>query len=147
MREFLDAYDESRVNDQIGFYEKRTEEYETAAKQISWANMCCMFSAAACGIFAAAWTDHAVWLGVVAAGLAAIGVALSTWGEVVGFAANAELYRAARAGLGRLRPTRPDHDDSPAEIRSYIVNVEEILLGEVRTWSERWGAVAEDNDS
>jgi hypothetical protein len=144
--EFLDAYDEHRGADQAGFYEKRTKEYETSARQIGWAGEACLFVAAACGVLAAVWSDQAVLLGVVAAGLAALAVALTSWGNIIGFAANAELYRAARAGLGRLRPDRPTATASPAEITEYIVDVEDILLGEVRTWSEKWGAAAENHD-
>jgi hypothetical protein len=141
---FLDAYDEHRVTNQEEWYRARTDEYETSANQIGWANELCLFAAAACGAAAALLPEYALWLGAVAAGLAAVGAALTSWADVIGFAMNAELYSAARAGLSRLRPNRPRADASPADVEEYIGNVEDILLGEVRSWSQKWGAAAED---
>jgi hypothetical protein len=145
LAEFLEAYDSYRVADQAGFYDERSEEYRTAAGQLGWANETCLFVAASCGVLAAVFTQHATWLGVVAAGFAAIGASLTSWADVVGFAANAELYRAARAGLGRLRPERPTADAPADQVNDYIANVEEILLGEVLSWSEKWGGAGGDD--
>lgn len=155
--QFLAAYDRHRVTDQAGWYERRAEEYERSARQIGWLNETLLFVAGACGAIAVAWPDHAVWLGVVAAASSALaGVAIS-WANTVGFAANAELFQSARAGLAHVRPTRPlppdpvaggdDSGTGPSDeaVADYMERVEEILLGEVRTWAERWGTKAEDS--
>lgn len=147
LAEFLDAYDAHRVADQASFYEQRTKEYRKSAGQIGWANELFLFAAAICGVVAAAWTDQAVWFGVAAVGLAAVGAALTAWADVIGFAANAELYRAARDGLCRLRPERPTADATPEQVDEYLVQAEDILLGEVRSWGEKWGSVAKENES
>jgi hypothetical protein len=137
---FLDAYDVHRVGDQQHFYEERVREYDRSASQTSWVSEMLLFVAAVCGIAAATWSDQALWLGVTAAGLAAIAGAIGSWAEVVGFSANAGMYRAALSGLGIIRPSRPDPSTaSPEEVAAYRNDVEEILLGEVRTWSQRWG--------
>ena len=142
--DFLEAYDVHRVADQRNWYKGRSAEYEQSARQLSWANEGSLLVAAACGLLAAFWTDQAVWLGVVAAGFAALGVALTAWGDVVGFTANAELYDAARLGLDVLRPDRPNADAQPDEVKAYVDNVEDILLGEVRTWGEKWASTNRD---
>jgi hypothetical protein len=145
VRQFLDAYDAHRVGDQQAFYEGRVREYDRSASQISWTSEVLLFLAAVCGVMGAAWSDQAVWLGVVAVGIAAAAGAVGSWAEVVGFSANADMYRAARAGLGHLHPMRPDPSTAtPEQVARYRTNVEEILLGEVRTWSQKWGQPAED---
>jgi hypothetical protein len=137
--EFLDAYDTHRVRGQERFYDERAKEYERSSQQISLARELLLLLAAASGVVAAAWTDGAVWLGVSAAAFSAVAAAVTSWGLVIGFSANAELYRAARAGLARLRPNRPDAGGAaPEQVRKYFDDVEDILMGEVRTWSQKW---------
>ncbi len=147
LREFLSAYDTHRVADQTKFYEERAQEYERSAGQLGWVNELALFAAAVCGVLAAVWTEYAVWFGVAAAALAAVGAALTSWAEVIGFASNAELYRATRAGLGRLRPERPTDDASPEQVAGYVAQVEDVLLGEVRAWGEYWGSSGDSGDS
>ena len=143
LEEFLEAYDSHRVADQAKWYGQRSHEYGRSARQLSWANEGSLLVAAACGLIAAVWTEQAVWLGVAAAGFAALGVALTAWGDVVGFTANAELYDAARVSLAALRPDRPSAEAQPEEVRAYVDDVENILLGEVRTWGEKWAPMTE----
>jgi hypothetical protein len=138
---FLEAYDAHRVEDQRGFYEKRSDEYARSALQTSSVSEVLLLLAAVCGVVAAFWNDQAVWLGVLAAAFAAFAAAVASWAEVVGFSANAELYKAASAGLAQVRPRRPDPPVASAEsVRTYFDQVEDILLGEVRTWSQKWAA-------
>jgi hypothetical protein len=142
--EFLVAYDVHRLTDQYDWYGARVEEYDDAAAQTGFVNEGLLFLAAVCGAVGAAVASQTVWLGFAAALLAAVAAAVAAWADVVGFAANAELYRAARAGLAHLRPRRPDAAEAtPAEVAAYVDDVEDILLGEVRTWSEKWGRAAE----
>jgi len=140
LAEFLEAYDEHRVKDQSGFYAKRTEEYVASARQIAAVSEIFLFLAALCGTFGAFLSGYNLWLGLLAAGLSAGAAAVASWGDIIGFSANAELYGAASAGLARLRPRRPDASSpSVEEIGDYLVAVEDILMGEVRTWGEKWG--------
>jgi len=138
--EFLRAYDAHRVRDQIDYYEKRIDEYGKSATQLSRLNTFFLAAAAACGAIGAVYTDQNQWLGLAAAGLSAVAAAFASWGDVVGFSANSELYQAALGGLRRLRPRRPDEASPPAdeEIEQYVVDVEAILLGEIRSWAEKW---------
>ena len=139
--QFLDAYNVNRVDDQIRFYENRTREYTRSARQTGWTSEFVLVAATVCGVLAAMLSDQAVWFGVIGAGLAAVAAAITSWSDVVGFEANAEMYRAARGGLGRLRPHCPTGDEIDADaVDEYVTNVEEILLGEVRTWSQKWTA-------
>lgn len=144
--EFLDAYDEHRVVDQTGFYSDTASEYEHTARQIGLLNGSLLFIAAACGAAGAIWTEQAVWLGLVAAGLAAVAGAVTSWGDVVGFSANAELYRATETSLIHLRPTRPPDAGAASadDVASYVHAVEDVLTGEVRVWGETWAKAIED---
>ena len=142
--DFLDAYDAHRLNGQFKWYGARIAEYDRAANQTGIVNEALLLVAAACGLVGAAMSSWTVWLGFVAALLAVVAAAVASWADVVGFAANAELYRAAQAGLAHLRPRRPDAAAATsADVAAYLDNVEDILLGEVRTWSERWGRAAD----
>jgi len=137
--DFLKAYDRYRVEDQIAFYERRVDEYARSAKQAGRLTSLLVALAAACGAIGAIYTEQNRWLGLVAAGLSAVAAAVSAWSDTIGFDANAELYRAALGGLRRLRPKRPVVDDATdVDIERYVTQVEGILLGEVRSWAERW---------
>lgn len=141
--DFLDVYDEHRVQDQLRFYKDRMEEYERAVRQTSWVNEGLLLAAGLCGVGATVWTGNARWFGLAGAGLGGLAGLVLAWSAVIGFAANSELYRAARAGLTNLRAGRPDGDEVTAEqVATYVTGVEEILLGEVRSWAEKWGKQA-----
>ena len=142
--EFLEAYDGHRVLDQQKFYQKRQLEYETSARQIETIVEICLTVAAVTGIAGAGFPDFARLLGVTAALLGALAVALTSWSEVIGFKVNAKLYRAAREGLERRRITRPDETKAtPEEVAQYVEDMEDILLGEVRTWGEKWSRTSD----
>lgn len=143
---FLEAYDENRVKDQQHFYKVRTAEYEKSAKQIGWVNVVLLALAGLCGAAGAVWSDQATWLGLTAVALSAIAAATASWGDVVGFSTNAELYKAAQASLAHLRAQEPKQDADDDQVGSYVRDVEDVLLGEVRTWGERWGKKAEELD-
>jgi hypothetical protein len=87
-------------------------------------------------------------LGIVAAGLAALGAAITSWAEVIGFSVNARLYRAARNSLGRLWPGRPEAAEaSPELVGRYVADVEAVLLGEVRSWGQTWSGGRNEDES
>jgi hypothetical protein len=140
---FLDAYDTHRLTHQYNWYGERVAEYDRAASQTGFVSELLLFLAAVCGAVGAFVPSQTVWLGFAAALLAAVAAAVASWADVLGFAANAELYRAARSGLAHLRTRRPDAATATsADVEAYLDDVEDILLGEVRTWSERWGRPA-----
>ena len=118
--DFLRAYDTHRVRDQIEYYRGRIDEYGRSATQLSRLNTLFLAAAAVCGGIGAIYTDQNQWLGLLAAGLSAVAAALG--------------------GLRRLRPRRPDEATPPSdqEIEQYMIDVEAILLGEIRSWAEKW---------
>ena len=138
--EFLTAYDQHRVRDQLAFYKKRQVEYERTSRQIETIVELSLALAAIAG--ASTFLIPLEWgkvAGAAAAIFGAIAAALTAWADVVGFKASAKLYRAARRGIERLRPNRPQWEKArPQDIDTYVINMEEILLGEVRTWGEKW---------
>lgn len=139
LEQFTDAYDTHRVLEQMEFYRRRSAEYERADSQAGGIAEILLFVAGICGVVAAAWSEGALWMGVTAATLAAAATVVGSWAELVGFSKNAELYGAAEASLALMRPKRPDGPDLTEErVGTYLRAVEEVLLGEVRTWGEQW---------
>jgi hypothetical protein len=137
-QEFAELYDEERVRGQLGWYEARADEYDGANGQGENARLVLLLLAAISGLVASFDVARAT-LGVVAAALAATATLVTGWMDLVGFRTNADLYRAAVGGLAHLRPDRPTDTSPPEQLRRYVEQVEGILLGEVRTWSQRWG--------
>jgi hypothetical protein len=137
--EFLEAFDAHRVQDQMSFYRAREEEYRRADAQAGAVTEVLLFLAGVSGIVAVMWSSQAFWLGVAAATLAALATVVGAWAELIGFSKNAQLYGAARASLDYLRPDRPQGSEvKKAPVRAYVRDVEDILLGEVRSWGEQW---------
>ena len=151
--EFLDAYDRHRVVDQTEYYGRTAAEYEHTERLIGLINAALLFVAGICGVLGVVFREESRWFGLTAAVLAALAAASISWSDVIGFSANAELYRAAEASLERLRQTKPDETDTGAgDVEGYVGNVEDVLTGEVQTWGERWAREIErveggaDND-
>jgi len=143
--EFLAAYDDHRVRNQMAFYEARIGEYSRSARQTARAVSLLVAGAAACGALGALFAEQNRWLGLVAAGLSAVAAAIAAWSDVIGFSVNSDLYQAALGGLRRLRVDRPSVDDADdAQVAGYMVRVEDVLLGEVRSWSERWAQTSSE---
>jgi len=151
LEQFTDAYDTHRVLEQMEFYRRRSAEYERADSQAGGIAEILLFIAGICGVVAAAWSEGALWMGVTAATLAAAATVVGSWAELVGFSKNAELYGAAEASLALMRPKRPKSADGPdltqERVGTYLRGVEEVLLGEVRTWGEQWKAAGDRGQS
>ncbi len=140
--QFLDCYDEHRVKNQLDWYRSRSDEYERADNRAVLIGEILVLGAAVCGIIGGFSSDARVALGITATALAAANVAVSQWGDLIGFKPNTDLYRAAEAALARLRPTRPAADAPDEQVRAYLQEVENVLLGEVTSWAQTWGSQA-----
>ncbi|MGI9646491.1 MAG: SLATT domain-containing protein [Ilumatobacteraceae bacterium] len=137
--EFLGAYDKHRVDHQETYYGRTAAEYERTERLIGLSNAVLLFLAGICGALGVVFREESRWFGLTAAVLSAIAAAAISWSDVIGFSANAELYRAAESSLRRLRPSQPDSTTTVAgDVAGYVDNVEEVLTGEVQTWGERW---------
>ncbi len=138
--EFLRAYDTHRVTDQIGYYTRRTDEYRRTASRISWTSTSLLALASAAGTIGV-WAEEPLIFGLIAAGLSALAAAVTSWGDVVGFSANAEMFAVARGGLAHVRPKRPDPVAATDEtVGRYVNDVEDVLTREVSTWSDTWSS-------
>ena len=141
--QFLAAYDEHRVLDQTDYYAQTSAEYERTAGRIGVINGTLLVLAAICGAAGVVWSDQSVWLGLTAAGLSAAAAATTSWADVIGFSANAELYRAAETSLVHLRPTRPAGRAATDDgVERYVHEVEDVLTSEVHMWGETWAKEA-----
>lgn len=140
LSEFLDAYDDYRIKDQELYYAKRLKEYVAADRQAGSLVEVLLFLAGVSGVVAAAWPTYALWLGVLAASLAAIATVVGGWAELIGFSKNAHLFRATADSLAFARPKRPEGSETQQTDASvYLTRMEDILLGEVHSWGKEWG--------
>ena len=108
-----------------------------------------LLGATACGAIGVAVEEWRVGLGFVAAMLTSLAVVVTSWSELIGFRLNHDLYVDSRAALGLLRPGRPSRESSKEDVREYVASAENILLGEVGAWGEKWrqrDAEAEEED-
>lgn len=146
--DFLRCYDKHRVMGQLDWYRSRSAEYERADNRAVLIGEILVWAAALCGIVGGLSSDARVSLGIAATALAAANIALSQWGDLIGFKPNMDLYRAAEAALALLHPMRPDPETvvTDEQVRAYIQEVENILLGEVSSWAQTWGSQAPAND-
>lgn len=144
--EFLPAYDKHRIEDQIVFYQARIKEYARADNQALVLGSVLLFGAAVCGVLGAADIAR-VPLGITAAALAALSAAVTAWAELIGFRLNLDLYSNAQAALGLLRPEQPQANATTDEVRRYVREAENILLGEVQTWAQKWQTSEENGDA
>lgn len=145
-RAFLEVYDELRVRSQLDFYRSRVEEYETADRQAGWIREWLLLAAGGVGVIAALPGGQAAWFGIAVAVLSALAILTTGWSQLIGFRLNSDLYAAAARGLAHLRPARPDarEDVSAEQVRTYVDDVESVLLGEVRSWAVRWRERVDD---
>lgn len=139
--EFLNAYDKHRVGDQIEWYRKTGLEYERSSRQIAWVSELAILGATVCGILTMIWSDASASLGITAAALGALSAAVTSWGDVIGFTTNADLYRDANAALERLHPERPERGATPEQIKWYVDQAENIMRSEVGSWTDEWRMV------
>ena len=140
LTEFLAAYDIHRIKDQEQYYANRVKEYVAADRQAGGVAEALLFLAGVSGVLAAAWPTYALWLGVAATAFAATATVVAGWSELIGFSKNASMFRSAGDRLANERPDRPmgsKVDTSEASI--YVARMEDILLGEVRSWGKEWG--------
>ena len=140
------VYNEYRVANQTDWYESRISEYSKADNQALLVSSLLIFGASVCGILGAADIAR-VPLGIAAAAFAALGAAMTSWSELIGFRVNVELYSKARGALGLLEGERPDGNAPDEAFGKYVSSAETILLNEVHTWAQKWRQIEEEGDA
>ena len=145
-QEFLDLYDEARVNDQINWYKGRAEEYHSATKQAFLITQVLLLAAAICGLIGALDVARET-LGLIAAILALVATLVAGWSALIGFSDNAERYSAAAKQLRKVRLDREAAAASDEAMAAYMASAEQVMLGEVSSWEQQWTKLAKPSDA
>ena len=132
--QLLDAYRQHRVEDQVGYYERRSGAYERARRLSVLITALLLVLAALFGALGAADADRrAVWA-FTAAAFAALGTALTTFESAFGFERLSRQFGETGAAVA-LRNAQGPKDDKG--VPGFVEDVEGILRSEVDRWSQQ----------
>ena len=133
--QLLDAYRQHRVEDQVGYYERRSGAYERARRLSVLITALLLVLAALFGALGAADANRrAVWA-FTAAAFAALGTALTTFESAFGFERLSRQFGETGAAVA-LRNAQGPKDDKGG-VPGFVEDVEGILRSEVDRWSQQ----------
>ena len=133
--QLLDAYRQHRVEDQVGYYERRSGDYERARRLSVTITAALLVLAALFGALGAADANRrAVWA-FTAAAFAALGTALTTFESAFGFERLSRQFGETGAAVA-LRNVQGPKDDKGG-VPGFVEDVEGILRSEVDRWSQQ----------
>ncbi len=140
--QLLDAYRQHRVEDQVGYYERRSGAYERARRLSVLITALLLVLAAFFGALGAADANRrAVWA-FTAAAFAALGTALTTFESAFGFERLSRQFGETGAAVA-LRNAHGPKDDKGG-VPGFVEEVEGILRSEVDRWSQQADPLAGD---
>jgi hypothetical protein len=132
--QLLDAYRHHRVEDQVGYYERRSGDYERARRLSVTITALLLVLAALFGALGAADANRrAVWA-FTAAAFAALGTALTTFESAFGFERLSRQFGETGAAVA-LRNAQGPKDGKG--VPGFVEDVEGILRSEVDRWSQQ----------
>lgn len=134
--QFAALYAEDRIADQLGFYNKRRIEAETARDQAIHAKWVFSTLAAIAGSVGAAVPGWRTGLAIAAAFLAAAATALTAYQSLYAFPRLAKLYRDAEMSLSALTRAGEQLAANPAQTREIIDRIEKVFLQENGQWGQ-----------
>jgi hypothetical protein len=143
-KQFLDLYLAYRHKDQARFYEKRSEEFETANNQAIYLAAVLMALTAiasyltTANLFEQKWAPALAVLGVL---LPALSAALTAYNSLYSFESQSKLYRDALNALREAEAIGYDAgqstgDEAEAKLEVYVNQVEEIFRKEQGQWGQ-----------
>ena len=132
--QLLDAYRQHRVEDQVGYYERRSGDYERARRLSVTITAALLVLAALFGALGAADADRrAVWA-FTAAALAALGTALTTFESAFGFERLSRQFGETGAAVALRNAQGPKVEKG---VPGFVEDIEGILRSEVDRWSQQ----------
>lgn len=134
--QFAALYAEDRIADQLGFYNRRRIEAETARDQAIHAKWVFSTLAAIAGSVGAAVPGWRTGLAIAAAFLAAAATALTAYQSLYAFPRLAKLYRDAEMSLSALTKASEQLAANPAQTREIIDRIEKVFLQENGQWGQ-----------
>ncbi|HET9612210.1 MAG TPA: SLATT domain-containing protein [Acidimicrobiales bacterium] len=149
-REFLAAYRRHRVEDQSGWYADRARQFERARRTVVALSAVLMVLAALFGALGAADAGGRGAWAFLAASMAALATALTSFEAAVGLERYGRLYGEAHRALmvaAADAPIDPDLAvDGDTRVLDHVQRIERILGDEVDTWSRYARQPADSED-
>jgi hypothetical protein len=139
--EVVYLYRQSRIDDQASYYEERARTYERARRHAVTAAASFLGLAALFGALGTADPARRAAWAFVAATLAAVAAAITTYEAAFGFERISRQYKdtlgALRIAESRLpsRSTDMSTEFSDEDLQRFVSRMEAILRSEVDTWS------------
>jgi hypothetical protein len=135
--QILAVYRSARVEDQIGFYEKRRGQFERAHGQLLVASAVLLGVTSTVSALAGASIEGKLVWAALAAILPAISTALVAYGALFGFDRYAKLYADAVRNLGLLeKPDLSRATDADDAVRRYVEQAEKVFRDEQAQWGQ-----------
>jgi SMODS and SLOG-associating 2TM effector domain 1 len=138
--QYVAAYRRYRLDDQRAYYGARSRSYERARRMVITMSAVLMVFAACFGALGAADADRRALWAFLAAGVAALGTAFTSFEAAFALERSARLYDQAERGLALVAAETPPaaalaDDGAEALIDVYTTRVERIIDDESDTWS------------
>ena len=137
--QLIDFYRRHRLQDQLGYYRARRDEFEVAQLQGTWLAGGVMVLASACALLGAAAVGPrpAVWK-VLAAALPALSATVLAFLRLYAFERLAKLYGDAADALATVvgRPSGSTDPELEGAIQAHVAKVERIFIREQGQWGQ-----------
>jgi SMODS and SLOG-associating 2TM effector domain 1 len=124
--EFLDVYQQSRIDDQVEWYERISAEYKRSAASLQTLAAGTVAATGVCGALAGAGIWSASGFAVLAVLFPALAAGLTAFGRLYEFEGHAEVYGEAAKTLSRMRLSA--HHATTAEARTTFVQGAEAII-------------------
>jgi hypothetical protein len=139
--QLLELYKDCRVDDQLGFYRRRKDEFDRAAGQAAVVSAVLLGLTAATSSLAGASAGHTQLWTALAAILPALTTAVAAYAALFAFERQSKLYGDARRAL--LAATRePPNLEGLAQaerataVSAYVADVEAVFRNEQGQWGQ-----------
>ncbi len=138
--QYLAAYQSHRLEDQRNYYAQRARTFDRARRSVITSSALFMVLAALFGALGAGDVDHRPMWAFIAATVAAIGTALTSFEAAFGLERYARVFGEAQRALtlaGADAPTAAELTgaDETTQVQGFTDQVERILADESDTWS------------
>lgn len=136
-QQFFALYQQARVDDQRGYYQRRARQFRAAYRQVLLISAVLFGVSAAVGLIAGLDVPGKVVWAIFAAILPAITTVLSAYENLYGFERSSKVFGDAARNLTQVRP--PDLGDAVDDqqaLEAYVGEVEQILETERGQWGQ-----------
>jgi hypothetical protein len=136
----LDLYRVARMEDQLGFYDKRRTEFHRAHGELLVVSAVLLGATSTASALAGVEIRGKLVWAIFAAILPALSTAVAAYGALFAFERQAKLYGDAVRNLGLLEEPdlshAADHGDAGEAVTKYVEQVERVFRDEQSQWGQ-----------